>query len=104
MSHELIERVKKTEEKADAVLAAAQEKAARVVEEAEADARASFDKRVKALNAKKEKAFSEADVEGKREAEALLKKNAGERKALETKWRKNSPAAIVFVKDFVLKH
>ena len=104
MVHELIERVKSAEEKADALLAAASEKAAKIVETAEIDSRASFDKRVKALSAKKEKAFSEADGEGKREAEALLKKNAGGRKALEAKWRKNSPRAADFVKDFVLKH
>ncbi len=104
MSHELIERVKRAEEKADAVLAAASEKAAKIVEDAEADSRASFDKRVKALSAKKEKAFADAEGEGKREADALLEAAAGERKAAEAKWRKNSPRAADFVKDFVLKH
>ena len=104
MSHELIERVKRAEEKADAEIEAAREKARSIEEKAELDARAGFEKRVKALEARKEKIFADAERDGARKAEALLKEGAAERKALEVKWKRNAPKAAAFVKEFVLTH
>ncbi|MEM0475245.1 MAG: hypothetical protein QW343_00410, partial [Candidatus Norongarragalinales archaeon] len=93
MTRELIERVKRAEEKADALLAAANEKAAKLVEQAEIEAKTLFEKRAKAIFASREKTLADAEKAGKKQAEEFLKNSAGERKKLEASWRRNAPRA-----------